>query len=197
VEKDLPFSLIFSLDEAAVVASSIEVFSSSLKASTLLQAQKNPTSATTPEQACQAALTLEKIQSRYDAAVFGLAVKGGQVSSLVTPVRVLLRATLALKECVVALQEGVRQDLPLFEAILQVLKESRYVREASEVVLVREGCEEATGTHIAVLHGAPCHTVRGLFSAALGDVAAEQTLPDGWFYVSLRRAEGYGRIEGL
>lgn len=192
---DLPFSILTSTPEdVQCVTFSIDVFTSSLKASTLLRAQSLGPS---PLAATHAALPLDKIQARFDASVYGTGFAADALgdSAPVIPIRILLRTTQALKDCVVVLQEGVRRDLTVGKAIEEVLERGKsYTSEARSVVLVEENCGETTGTHCAVLHGVPCHSVLGFFAAPVGDVAAASAHSDGWLYISLRRTPGFGRL---
>lgn len=191
LDTDLPFSVQATStgDEAGGAAPThelpLDALIASLRSSTLL----------TKGESASLALPMEKIRQIHDAATFGNAIRrdlsaAGAQQTGVVPLRILLRSTQALKDTLVVLQEGVPSGTtPLLAALEGLLKSAgaKYCHDARSVLLVGEGGAHSQGTHVCALNGVEIHTVAGLFSAPIGEVAKEAAHHDGWLYISLRR----------
>ena len=190
----------------------LEAFTSSLRSATLLSLAAAPGAA---EAAAHAALPLQRIRDALAEALHGgggggsggggggarpRAAAAGAPASALVPLRILLRAAAGGAsggEALVVVQEGAPASASLREAVRGALQRARgYVREAGEVVLVEQGedaSSAAGGTHAASVGGVAVSGVEGMWGACVGEVQGAAGAQDGWLYVSLRRAGGFGR----
>ena len=191
--RDLPFVLACAaaspgLPGATGSASVAEAFASNLRSSTLLGLAS--------EAAAAAALPPSRMQGALEQALHGSggAASGGHPAAALalrlTPLRLLLRASQGGGEALAVVQEGLPPGTPLLAALAGALQRCSYLREAQGVILCEEG--GTPGTHMAVLQGVEAACTPGLLAAAVGEVHAAASQPDGWLYVALRRAPGYG-----